>query len=140
MAGRGKGRRNGMPVRYGRNQTRSRTALLDEDSLQERSRRLAEQGTAEWKPSSLETQQDTESADRQETRGSMGWRGWLSIASWTIIVLSVVGFFVLMWLPTHPFWLVLTVSIVFGVGVLSLFIASPGRNENPRLDENGTAL
>ena len=141
MAKRGNQGRGGVPAQYQRNQGRNRSALLDEDSLQERSRRLADGESAEWKPSSLETQQEQAEAQAHEAASKpRGWRGWLTIVAWVLICLSIVGFFTLMWLPTHPFWLVATVSGVFAVGVLSLFIASQGSRANPKLDENGTAL
>lgn len=141
MAKRGNQGRGGVPPQYQRNQGRNRSALLDEDSLQERSVRLADGKSAQWKPSSLETQKEQAETQAQAARSqSRGWRGWLTIVAWVVICLSIVGFFSLMWLPTHPFWLVATVSGVFAVGVLSLFIASRGGNANPRLDENGTAL
>mgnify|MGYP007041558014 CR=1 FL=1 len=60
--------------------------------------------------------------------------------SWTLIALSVIAFFVVMWLPTHPLWLILTVSVVFVVGVLSLFFTAGNYRNNPNLDANGTAV
>ena len=56
------------------------------------------------------------------------------------IALSVIAFFVVMWLPTHPLWLILTVSVVFVVGVLSLFFTAGNYCNNPNLDANGTAV
>ena len=143
MANRTNRRHRGAPPQYARNGSRNRTALLDENSLQERSRRLVERGTAEWKPSSLTTQQEDDADSRQHpiTHTDSGRvRAVLRVISWVLIGLSVLGFFILMWLPTRPFQLVLAVSIVFGVGVLSLFIVSSGKGDNPLLDENGTAL
>ena len=52
----------------------------------------------------------------------------------------VIAFFVVMWLPTHPLWLILTVSVVFVVGVLSLFFTAGNYRNNPNLDANGTAV
>ena len=57
-----------------------------------------------------------------------------------LIALSVIAFFVVMWLPTHPLWLILTVSVVFVVGVLSLFFTAGNYRNNPNLDANGTAV
>mgnify|MGYP000107987554 FL=1 len=62
------------------------------------------------------------------------------VGSWTLIALSVIAFFVVMWLPTHPLWLILTVSVVFVVGVFSLFFTAGNYRNNPNLDANGTAV
>ena len=67
-------------------------------------------------------------------------RQWFRVGSWTLIALSVIAFFVVMWLPTHPLWLILTVSVVFVVGVLSLFFTAGNYRNNPNLDANGTAV
>ena len=139
MAKRGQQRGGGVPAQNQRNQGRNRSALLDEESLQERSVRLVEGKSAEWKPSSLETQRQELQAQEAASK-SRGWRGWLTIASLVVIGLSIVGFFTLMWLPTHPLWLVATISGVFAVGVLTLSIASQGGRANPKLDEHGTAI
>ena len=45
-----------------------------------------------------------------------------------------------MWLPSHPMWVIITVSAVFIVGVLSLFFTAGDSKHNPNLDENGTAV
>ena len=133
----------GIPMQYDRNQGRSRSNMLDEDSLQERSRRLTERGDVEWKPSGNTA---TKRADQTHTEhpevhtGIGGARGVVRIISWLLIGLSALAFFVLMWLPTHPFGLVAAVSIVFGVGVLSLFVVPSSRSGNSALDEHGTAL
>ena len=134
---------NGIPTQYDRTRGRSRSNMLDEEGLQERSRRLAERGDVEWKPtgSTAAAHTDESQTEHPEVHAGIGGvRGVLRLVSWVIIGLSVLAFFVLMWLPTHPFALVATVSIVFGVGVLSLFVVSSGGHDNPALDEHGTAL
>ena len=50
------------------------------------------------------------------------------------------AFLVVMWLPSHPMWLISTVAIVFAVGVLSLFFTAGNPKHNPNLDQNGTAV
>ena len=49
-------------------------------------------------------------------------RQWFRVGSWTLIAIAIIAFFVVMWLPSHPMWLIITVSAVFIVGVLSLFL------------------
>ena len=67
-------------------------------------------------------------------------RQWFRVASWALIALSAIAFLVVMWLPSHPMWLIATVSIVFAVGVLSLFFTAGNPKHNPNLDQNGTAV
>lgn len=67
-------------------------------------------------------------------------RQWFRVISWLLIALSAIAFLVIMWLPSHPMWLVATVSIVFAVGVLSLFFTAGNPKHNPNLDQNGTAV
>lgn len=64
----------------------------------------------------------------------------LWLGGWALIVVSMVAFLVVMWLPSHPLWLIVTVSVIFIIGVLSLFLFSPDARSNPNLDANGTAL
>ena len=59
---------------------------------------------------------------------------------WTLIAIAIIAFFVVMWLPSHPMWLIITVSAVFIVGVLSLFFTAGDSKHNPNLDQNGTAV
>lgn len=63
-------------------------------------------------------------------------RQWFRVISWLLIALSAIAFLVIMWLPSHPMWLVATVSIVFAVGVLSLFFTAGNPKHNPNLDQN----
>lgn len=67
-------------------------------------------------------------------------RQWFRVASWVLIALSAIAFLVVMWLPSHPMWLISTVAIVFAVGVLSLFFTAGNPKRNPNLDQNGTAV
>ena len=67
-------------------------------------------------------------------------RQWFRVGSWTLIAIAIIAFFVVMWLPSHPMWLIITVSAVFIVGVLSLFFTAGDSKHNPNLDENGTAV
>ena len=67
-------------------------------------------------------------------------RQWIPCGQWVLIALSAIAFLVVMWLPSHPMWLIATVSIVFAVGVLSLFFTAGNPKHNPNLDQNGTAV
>ena len=109
-----KDQRRGVPSQYDQTRGRARSGMLDEYALQEKSRRI------------------------QEGVDDSG--EWFRVGSWTLIALSVIAFFVVMWLPTHPLWLILTVSVVFVVGVLSLFFTAGNYRNNPNLDANGTAV
>jgi hypothetical protein len=51
-----------------------------------------------------------------------------------------VAFLIVMWIPSLPMWAIITVSAVFAVGVLSLFVVRGDNDKNPYLDENGTAV
>lgn len=121
---------------------RGRSGLSDEYALQERSRRLVEHQSAQWQPSSSVEDVDaaTSVADRRPARAGFRVRQWLKLVSWVLIAVSAVAFLVIMWLPGHPMWLIITVSAVFVVGVLSLFLSAEDPRHNPNLDANGTAV
>lgn len=123
--------RGGVPVARG-------SSGLNEYELQERSRRLTEENGGAWTPSG-----SAETAGRETTgipSAVHGLRWWLRVASWTLICLSAVAFLVVMWLPSHPLWLIATVAAIFAVGILSLFFVPGSPASNPRLDGNGTAV
>ncbi|KFF30919.1 membrane protein [Bifidobacterium bombi] len=124
-------------------QVRGRGAV-NEYTLQERSRRLSESGEAEWKPSggSIVDLSDVSSASKKPKSVSAphSIRQWLRVVTWTLIVLSGIAFLIVMWLPKSPMWLIMTVSIVFVIGVLSLFFTAGDPKDNPNLDANGTAV
>lgn len=117
---------------------------VNEYTLQERSRRLAESGEAEWKPSggTVIDLDNVASASKRpkpvQTPHSV--RQWFRIVTWLLIVVAAIAFVVVMWLPSHPMWLIMTVAIVFVVGVLSLFFTAGNPKNNPNLDSNGTAV
>ena len=138
-----------------------RAHALDEAALQERSVRLSSGEAEVWKPSgSGQARRRPAGADRVgstpglSTHSSLSasrhdahhrsapsrWRTWFRIACWVLIGVSACSFFVIMWLPTHPLWLVVTVAAVFIVGILSLYIVSPDAQSNELLDEHGTSL
>lgn len=121
--------------------------MLDEYQLQEKSRRLQDGTDGPWKPtggsvveneSLLTTNPDYTNPKMFKAPHSM--RQWFRVASWTLIALSAIAFLVVMWLPSHPMWLIATVSIVFAIGVLSLFFTAGNPKHNPNLDQNGTAV
>lgn len=140
--------RRGIPSQYDSTHGRGRAGMIDEYQLQERSRRLQEGGDlGPWKPSGgsvVET--DTTLTTNPNYRNPRAFkaphsvRQWFRVGSWTLIALSVIAFFVVMWLPSHPMWLIITVSAVFIVGVVSLFFTAGNSKHNPNLDENGTAV
>ncbi|MCI1901159.1 MAG: hypothetical protein LKI93_00260 [Bifidobacteriaceae bacterium] len=67
-------------------------------------------------------------------------KGWLKFFSWLLIGLSALAFLIVMWIPNLPMWAIVTVSAIFAVGVLSLFVVRGDNDKNPYLDENGTAV
>lgn len=131
---------NSQPQRV---QTRSRQGMVDEYSLQERSVRLENGQTAEWKPTSSSDlpEQSASSARTMRKPGApRGVRGWLRFVSWALIILSAIAFLVVMWIPGMPTWSTIVVAAVFAVGVLSLFFVAGNPKDNPNLDEYGTAV
>ena len=138
-----------------------RAHALDDAALQERSVRLSSGGSETWKPSGsgqarrrpadagrVHTAPGSTTAqsaatslrDGQHRSSSSRWRTWFRIACWVLIGVSACGFFVIMWLPTHPLWLVITVAAVFILGILSLYVVSPDARSNELLDQHGTSL
>lgn len=135
--------RQGTQDRFDR--TRGRTGIVDEYALQERSRHLIEDGGTGWKPKaetlSLPTlDDDPDLKNPTVLRAPHSVRQWFRVASWVFIVAAAIAFFVVMWLPSHPLWLMITVSAVFVVGVISLFFTAGDYRHNPNLDANGTAV
>ena len=140
--------RRGVPSQYDQTQGRGRSGMIDEYQLQQKSQRLQD-GTdgTEWKPSGG-TIADTETllttnpnyTNPKMFKAPHSARQWFRVISWLLIALSAIAFLVIMWLPSHPMWLVATVSIVFAVGVLSLFFTAGNPKHNPNLDQNGTAV
>lgn len=100
---------------------------LSEETLQNR---LNNKG--EWKPASSVTV-----TEEVEKKAPWTTRRVFNILSWVLIALSVVGFFVAMWMPRM--WLIVTVSVLFAVGVFSLFFTTGKEGSNALLDANGTA-
>lgn len=104
-----------------------KAAGLSEETLQNR---LNNKG--EWKPTSSVTV--TEEVEKEAPWTA---RRVFNILSWVLIALSVVGFFVAMWMPRM--WLIVTASVLFAVGVFSLFFTTGKEGSNALLDANGTA-
>ncbi|MDN5632826.1 tripartite tricarboxylate transporter TctB family protein [Bifidobacterium mongoliense] len=127
------------PPRYDTSR-RSNVGLSDERALQERSRRLAEHRSATWTPVSSTQEERMEEASTPAARAGSSLRGVMRIISWTLIVLSMIAFLTVMWLPSHPAWLIILVSAVFVIGVLSLFLTAEDARFNTHVDEHGTAL
>ena len=121
-----KDQRRGVPSQYDQTRGRAQSGMLDEYALQEKSRRIQEgvDDSGVWKPSArTEVDEEVESVfeanpnyqDPKAFKAPHSVRQWFRVGSWTLIALSVIAFFVVMWLPTHPLWLILTVSVVFVV-------------------------
>lgn len=134
--------RRGVPQQYDQTQGRARSGMLDEYQLQEKSRRLQDGTDGPWKPSAstitetenvLNTNPDYKNPKMFKAPHSV--RQWFRVASWVLIALSAIAFLVVMWLPSHPMWLISTVAIVFAVGVLSLFFTAGNPKHNPNLDQ-----
>lgn len=144
--------KRGIPQQYDQTRGRGRANMVDEYALQEKSRRLQEgiDDSGPWKPTAHFEDDAAESSAavnldyRNPSKGlsaPASARGWLRAISWTLIALSIIGFFVVMWLPNAPMWVIITVSAVFAVGVLSLFfVAAKSPRENPNVDAHGTAV
>ena len=139
--------RRGVPQQYDQTQGRARSGMLDEYQLQEKSRRLQDGTDGPWKPRAstitetenvLNTNPDYKNPKMFKAPHSL--RQWFRVGSWTLIAIAIIAFFVVMWLPSHPMWLIITVSAVFIVGVLSLFFTAGDSKHNPNLDQNGTAV
>lgn len=142
-----KSERRGIPSQYDETKGRARAGMIDEYQLQQKSIRLQEGTDGAWKPSGGTVAQ-TESLlttnpnykNPKMFKAPHSVHQWFRVVSWTLIVLAVIGFFVVMWLPSHPLWLIATVSGVFIIGVLSLFFTAGNSKHNPNLDANGTAV
>ena len=149
-----KNNRRGVPQQYDQTHGRARSGMLDEYQLQEKSRRLQDGTDGPWKPtggtiisffftSPILCRFMTTSPNYTNPKmfkAPHSARQWFRVISWLLIALSAIAFLVIMWLPSHPMWLVATVSIVFAVGVLSLFFTAGNPKHNPNLDQNGTAV
>lgn len=105
-----------------------------QEGLTERSLLETLDKKTDWKPSSSVL--DKEKEEKPKVRITL--RGIFNTLSWLLIVLFGVAFVVLMWLPSKPVWLVVTVVAVFAVGVLSLFLTTGDRNTN--VDSHGAAI
>lgn len=135
----------GVPQQYDQTRGRARSGMLDEYALQERSRRLVENNGEQWAPNGGMRPERAEDrnpsySNPKLVRAPHSARQIVRIASWVFIALSIVAFFVVMWLPTHPIWLIITVSACFAIGVLSLFVVAGDASHNPNLDAHGTAV
>lgn len=137
--------RKGIPSQYDETKGRARGGMLDEYNLQERSRRLQEQGAGPWKPTSNVTAEEerlARSIHRAET-GDDTWntvRKVVGVCSWAVLLLSALAFLVIMWFPSQPIALVITIAVLFALGVFGLFFTLGNAKRNPHLDEHGTAL
>ncbi|NMM97879.1 tripartite tricarboxylate transporter TctB family protein [Bifidobacterium olomucense] len=142
-----KANRKGIPSQYDATRGRGRAGMIDEYQLQQKSIRLQDGTDGEWKPSGghiaeVETVLNTnpDYTDPKMFKAPHSVRQWFRVGSWTLIALAIIAFFVVMWLPSHPMWLIATVSGVFIVGVVSLFFTAGDSKHNPNLDQNGTAV
>ncbi len=141
--------RNGVPDQYDQTRGRGRSGMIDEYALQEKSRRLKEGGDGPWKPTSSELEHAEEVAmdtnpdnfdPPQVLRAPHSARQCFRVASWVLIVVSAIMFFVVMWIPNRPMWSIITIAAVFAAGVVSLFFTAGDPKNNPNLDQNGTAV
>ena len=142
-----KDQRRGIPSQYDQTRGRARAGMIDEYALQEKSRRIQKGDDGPWKPTAHFADEETSAfasdpdyRDPKAFKAPHSVRQWFRVASWTLIVLAAIAFVVIMWLPSHPMWLVATVAAVFVVGVLSLFLTAGDSRHNPNLDANGTAV
>lgn len=137
--------RRGIPSQYDQTNGRGRGGMIDEYNLQEHSRRLQENGVDGWKPSSSVTQSQSK-MERNIKRAQAGDDTWnavrkvIGVCSWAVLLLSAFAFLVVMWLPSQPLALVVTIAVLFALGVFGLFFSFSNAKQNPRLDEHGTAI
>ena len=108
-----KDQRRGVPSQYDQTRGRARSGMLDEYALQEKSRRIQEgvDDSGVWKPSArTEVDEEVESVFEAN--------------------------------PNYqdPKAFKAPHSVVFVVGVLSLFFTAGNYRNNPNLDANGTAV
>lgn len=101
--------RRGVPQQYDQTHGRARSGMLDEYQLQEKSRRLQEGTDGPWKPTggTVEVTENLLTTNPDYTNPKMfkaphSTRQWFRVASWVLIALSAIAFFVIMWLPQHP--------------------------------------
>ena len=118
-----KDQRRGVPSQYDQTRGRARSGMLDEYALQEKSRRIQEgvDDSGVWKPSArTEVDEEVESVFEANPnyQDPKAFKAPHSVR----------------------LWLILTVSVVFVVGVLSLFFTAGNYRNNPNLDANGTAV
>ncbi len=137
--------RRGIPSQYDQTNGRGRGGMIDEYNLQEHSRRLQENGVDGWKPSSSVTQSQSkmEQNIKRAQAGDDTWnavRKVIGVCSWAVLLLSAFAFLVVMWLPSQPMALVVTIAVLFALGVFGLFFSFSNAKQNPRLDEHGTAI
>lgn len=137
--------RRGIPSQYDQTNGRGRDGMIDEYNLQEHSRRLQENGVDGWKPSSSVTQSQSkmEQNIKRAQAGDDTWnavRKVIGVCSWAVLLLSAFAFLVIMWLPSQPMVLVVTIAVLFALGVFGLFFSFSNAKQNPRLDEHGTAI
>ena len=142
---RDKQNRRGIPSQYDETKGRARGGMIDEYNLQERSRKLQEKGAGPWKPTSNVTAEEEKIARniRRAESGDDTWnavRKVIGVFSWAVILISAFAFLVIMWFPSQPIALVITIAVLFALGVFGLFFSFSNAKRNPRLDEHGTAL
>lgn len=122
---------------------------MSEEALQRRSMHLQTSGTDEWKPSSSTSAaakaatvipEDYATRNPERAPKPTTARGWGRFFGWLFIVLSAIAFIVVMFIPDRPLAAIVTVSVIFVLGVLSLFIFGGESNDNPNVDSNGTAV
>lgn len=124
----------GVPQQYDETKGRNRGGMIDEYEL-----------NGEWKPSSSVQQATSEAEDINLSNPNISGsphsvRQVFRIITWTLIVLCAVAFLVIMWIPSVPMWLIITIAAVFGVSVISLFFVAGNSKDNPNLDANGCAI
>ena len=136
----------GVPQQANEAQGGNRSGLVDEYALQERSRRLEEhEQEGEWKPSSSVQKERHEDEDitldnPKVSHTPHSVRQVFRIITWTLILLCEISFLVIMWIPSVPMWLIITIASVFAVAVISLFFVAGNSKDNPNLDANGCAI
>lgn len=134
-------------ARRNKNGENTERRASDQGLFESKADAVAEGRTGEWRPSRVDTvveqrreltPQEKDDAARISARAT-GW-GIAKLVSWLLIILSSIAFLIIMWIPGLPMMVLLTVTIIFAIGVLSLFVVRSPHDTNPYLDANGTAV
>lgn len=106
--------------------------------------RVARTKNGEWRPGRVDKPVEEPASSQDDVNLTIARkrtpREWAKFFSWLFIVVSAVAFLIVMWIPRLPLAAIVAVTIVFVIGVVSLFFVRSDHDRNPYVDENGTAV